>query len=85
MNVVPVDNSVSSSHFPAKYNHLITGNIPPPMDGYFIKIEDDAFKAMKIRLGPKLLPGDSLIIEALVNSFNPTAVIEDSSLANLIR
>ena len=85
IHIVPVDNKVNSDNFLAKYNHLIAGNVPPPMDGYYIKIDDNAFKAMRIRLGPKLLLGDSLIVEALVNSFNPTAVIEDSLIASLIR
>ena len=85
LHIVPVDSQVKSNHFPDKYNHLITGNVPPPMDGYFIKIDDIAFKGMRIRLGPKLLLGDDLVVESLVNNFNPSAIIEGSSLTNLIR
>jgi hypothetical protein len=45
-----------------------------------IPIRDTAFEQMKILLGPKQLLSHQLIVEALVDKYNPKIKIEQSSL-----
>lgn len=85
LNIVPIDKKVQSNDYADKYSRLVQQQLPPPIDGYFIKIDDEAFRNMRIRLGPKLLPGDTIIVDSLVNGLNPTAIVENSVFAGLIR
>ena len=50
-------------------------NIRCPLQSYFIKIEDEAFKKMEITLGPKCSMAEELILEALIEKYNSKAVI----------
>lgn len=84
LNILPTDPNVESNNFPDKVNHLI-GKKPPSIDGYFRKITDESFKKMRIRMSPKLWDGDKEIIEALINKYNSTAQLEESSLKGMIR
>ncbi|RZK63687.1 MAG: DUF2971 domain-containing protein [Pedobacter sp.] len=85
LNIVPIDKNIQSTDFADTYSSLIKAETPPPIDNYLIRIRKKAFHSMKIRLSPKLLPGDRIIVESLIKSFNPTAVIEDSAVYGFIR
>ncbi|MEI6349176.1 MAG: DUF2971 domain-containing protein [Bacteroidota bacterium] len=85
LDIFPIDKNVKSDNFPDKYVHLIENKVPPPIDSYFIKIKDDSFKQMIITTGPKNLPGDYEIIEALISKYNKPAQLEISKLNGLIR
>lgn len=61
------------------------GKYDLPFDHYDLNIDGSAFSEMKILLAPNITEGNKLIVETLVKNFNPSAVIEESSLKGLIR
>lgn len=85
LNIVPIDQGINPEQVGNSYSRFISKNIAPPMDSYFLKLSNEAFTNMKIRLSPRLLAGDKTIIDALVQSFNPSARVEDSVSSGLIR
>lgn len=60
-------------------------NIPSPLENYFLEIKDDAFSNMEITLGPKCTFAEEIIIESLLQKFNPTAKILKNRFLGLIR
>ncbi|MCY1634403.1 DUF2971 domain-containing protein [Marinifilum sp. D737] len=85
LDIYPVDKTIQSEYFPDRYQHLIDNQTPPPIEGYMVKIKDESFRKMKIRFSPKLKNGDKEIVHALVNTYNGSATIQESSLKGLIR
>lgn len=66
------------------YERLINGyNLD--IDQYLLNIDSSKFEQMEITLGPNTSYGDRIIVEALVNKFNPNAKIHDSKLKNKIK
>lgn len=55
------------------------------IDHYLLNIDSSKFEKMEITLGPNTKDGDRIIVEALVNKFNPKAQIYDSKLKNKIK
>ncbi|MDO7206246.1 hypothetical protein Q5M85_21265 [Paraclostridium bifermentans] len=55
------------------------------IDQYLLNIDSSKFEQMEITLGPNTSYGDRIIVEALVNKFNPNAKIHDSKLKNKIK
>lgn len=51
-----------------------------PLRRMFLEIDDDAFSSMEITLGPKVNEGCRIIVESLVNQYNPHCTIRNSSL-----
>lgn len=51
----------------------------------FLKLDNNIFKNMEITLSPKITEGNRIIVENLVENYNPTAVIRDSMLIDDIR
>ena len=47
-------------------------------------IDDGAFSDMEITLSPRISAGSRAIVETLVQKFNPTAKMTDSTLKDLI-
>lgn len=85
LDILPIDPNIKSEHFPDRYNHLIEKNIAPSIDGYFININEESFRTMKILMSPKIQAGDYEIITALAEKFNPNAKVFESKLKGLIR
>jgi hypothetical protein len=85
LEIFPIDNKVQSNYFPHKYEHLLDNQTPPSINSYFVKINERAFKNMKLVIGPKMKLGDIEIIESLINKFNPNAIISESKLTGHIR
>lgn len=85
LNIFPTDPTARSTGKGNNYSHLIYTRTPPSIDGYLVYVKAASFEKMKIILGPKLVNGDREIIEALVSKFNPSAMIEESSLSGLVR
>ncbi len=56
-----------------------------PFKYYYLKLDDEAFKAMEITLSPKLSEGYQIIAQLLKQEYNPTMIIKKSSLSNDIR
>lgn len=85
LNILPLDKNNKSENPLSNFADLIDAKIAPPINGYLVKIHDSAFRKMKIRLGPRMEPGDYEIIKSLVSQYNPTVILEESSLSNEIR
>jgi hypothetical protein len=85
MDIIPYDPSVPKDHFPNAYEKFIDKRIPPSIEFYDVDMNISSFNKMKIIIGPKCLPGDSQIIEALVSKYNPTAEIVQSGLYGRIK
>lgn len=85
LNIFPLDNNPTEEYFPERYMRLVYQKIPPPISDYFIKIKEDSFKQMKVRLSPKAMPGDFEIIDALLRVYNINAKVEISHLTEDIR
>lgn len=85
LNILPINPSKKSDFFPDLFNDLIDDKVPPSISNYLIKINQESFNNMKVRVGPKKEPGDLEIVEALVGTYNPKAKIEISSLEHEIR
>ncbi len=84
LGIVPIKRK-KDSDFAMRYSSLMEKNIPPPMDGYLVKILESSFRQMKIICGPKIINGDKEIIESLINNYNKTAQLIESSLTGFIR
>lgn len=85
MEIYPYDPLVPKDYFPDAYEKYIEKRVPPSIDFYDVDCNIDSYKKMKIILGPKCIPGDRQIVEALVSKFNPTAEISLSRLFGKIR
>ena len=65
-------------------NKLLYGLEKQPFPFYDLQLDDNAFSEMEITLSPKISVGNRLIVNALVDKYNPSASIHDSSLLGLI-
>lgn len=84
--VLPTKDSLRNPIHPLNdFQKIMINKIPPPIENYFIKIKDEAFKSMEITLGPKCTLSEEIIIEALLQKFNPTAKISKNKYSGLIK
>lgn len=76
------DNSMEQLNIMASL--MVNGIVKQPFSYYDLKLDDDAFSHMEITLSPKISPGYRLIVNSLIEKYNPTAQIYDSSLIGLV-
>ncbi|MBE6983026.1 MAG: DUF2971 domain-containing protein [Ruminococcaceae bacterium] len=88
LNILPIDlnQPVESSmkDFQLVANKMRWGIANQPFPHYDMVIADDAFADMEITLSPRISAGNRIIVQALVEKYNPAAVLCDSSLLGLI-
>ncbi len=65
-------------------NKILQGLEKQPFPFYDMTIDDSAYCEMEITLSPKISAGNKIIVESLVEKYNPSAVIKDSILVGLI-
>lgn len=65
-------------------NKILLGQEKQPFPYYDLHLDDDAYSHMEITLSPQISAGNRLIVNALIEKYNPTASIHDSSLLGLI-
>lgn len=63
---------------------LLVGKPSPGISHYDMVIDDDAFTSMEITMSPKLSAGNRIILQLLVEKYNPAATTLESTLAGLI-
>ena len=51
-----------------------------PFEYIDLNVDEKKFEDMIIRLGPKVTEAEKIIVQSLVNEFNPSAKIEESVL-----
>lgn len=83
-NIFPLSDKISGGYID-RYSYSLQMNESLPISFYDIDIDNEIFQNMKLLKGPKNSPGDSEIIESLVKTYNPTAIIDESAFTNLIR
>lgn len=60
-------------------------NIPAPIENYFLPIKQNAFEKMEITLGPKCNISQEIIVESLIEKYNPHAKMVKNKYHGLIR
>lgn len=63
---------------------LILGLAKQAVPYYDMILDDDAFAKMEITLSPKISAGNRIIVDSLINKYNPSAIVKDSTLLGLI-
>lgn len=70
--------------FSIAVHEMMNGRTRQPFSYYDLTIDEDAFSNMEITLSPQLSAGNRIIVESLVEKYNPTARIVNSALQGLI-
>lgn len=65
-------------------NKILQGLEKQPFPFYDMSIDDNAYCEMEITLSPKISAGNKIIVQNLVEKYNPSAVVKDSTLVGLI-
>ena len=65
-------------------NKMKLGLERQPFSHYDMYISDDAFADMEITLSPRISAGSRIIVENLLEKFNPSAALTESHLVGLI-
>ena len=63
----------------------IVGQAALPFSDFYLQIKDDCFSNMKITLSPDISESARIFVELLIREYNPTCIVEDSVLTNLIQ
>lgn len=78
----PVKKSMIDSQIMA--NKLKLGIEKQPFPHYDLVISDEAFEDMEITLSPRISGGSRIIVQTLLEKYNPSATLSESSLVGLI-
>ena len=78
----PVENSLKNFQIIA--NKMRLGLEKQPFPYYDMYLSDEAFSEMEITLSPHISAGSKIIVESLVEKYNPSAIITESQLIGLI-
>lgn len=65
-------------------NNILNGLEKQPFPFYDMILDDSAYGEMEITLSPKISAGNRIIVENLVEKYNPSAVVKNSTLLGLI-
>ncbi|MBA7578893.1 hypothetical protein ES708_20759 [subsurface metagenome] len=85
--IIPLEKEteINKNDIIARSSHLIKARKGLGFKKYYRPIMKDAFKNMEITLGPKSNDSDRIIVESLIEKYNPTANLFDSNLKDDIR
>lgn len=70
--------------FTLMVNRLANGLDVQPLPYYDMKLDDKAFESMEITTSPKISDGNNTILKALIDKYNPNAIVNRSSLVGMI-
>ena len=70
--------------FTSTVNNLMNGIESPPFRFYNLDIAPERFKEMEITLSPQMTDGNRILLEALVEKYNSSAIIWESELLGKI-
>ena len=77
-----VDKSVKE--FQATSTKILFGQAKQAFPFYDLTLDEHAYAQMEITLSPKISAGNRLIVNSLIEKYNPSAVLHESSLLGLI-
>lgn len=84
MMFLPVDFSKGTEEmlnsFTLTANKLACGKANPPFRYFDLDIDSECFTEMEITSSPQMTTGNRVILSALVEKYNPTAIIKESEL-----
>ncbi len=63
---------------------MAQGKEPPPFRYFDLEIDSKYFAEMEIVCSPQMTAGNRVLLETLVEKYNPSAIIRESELLNLI-
>ncbi len=63
---------------------LILGTEKQPFPHYDMKLSEESFSEMQITLSPRISAGNRIIVKSLIEKYNPSAELKESSLIGLI-
>lgn len=78
----PVENSIRNFQITA--NKMRLGLEKQPFPFYDMTISDSAFSDMQITLSPRISAGSRIIVQNLIEKYNPTAELKESNILGLI-
>lgn len=78
----PIENSLQNFQLIA--NKMRLGLEKQPFPYYDMHLSNEAFCEMEITLSPRISAGSKIIVENLVEKYNPSAIINESNLVGLI-
>lgn len=88
LNVLPLNlnQAVEKSmlDFQIIANKMKEGLEKQPFSYYDMRISDEAFADMEITLSPRISAGSRIIVESLIEKYNPVAKLNESRLVGLI-
>ena len=64
---------------------ILHENIQCPIESYYLPILKESFEKMEITLGPKCTVSQELIVESLIEKYNPEAKVFKNRFSGLIR
>lgn len=70
--------------FSLAVQEMVNGKARQPFPYYDLSIDEAAFSNMEITMSPQLSAGNRIIVESLVEKYNPTARLRNSDLQGLI-
>ena len=70
--------------FTSPMRQLINDKYQQPFSYYDMPLSDDSFSSMSITLSPQLSAGNRIIVNSLLEKYNPTAELKDSALLGLL-
>lgn len=70
--------------FTLSVNNMLLGKEPPPFRFYDLDIDPQYFEEMEITCSPQMTAGNRILVELLVDTFNPNAKICESQLLGKI-
>lgn len=88
LNILPFDINQSVEKLMLDFqiiaNKMKLGLEKQPFPYYDMHISDEAFADMEITLSPRISAGSKIIVENLIEKFNPSATLTESNLVGLI-
>lgn len=74
----------SLQNFKLIANKIRYGVEKQPFPYYDMHLSDEAFSKIEITLSPRISAGSKIIVESLIEKYNPSAIISESNLVGLI-
>lgn len=88
MMFLPIDLKTSveemGDHFTLVVNRLYRGELEPPFDHFDLDLAPETMSKMLITPSPKMAAGNQIILDALIEKYNPSATVTESTLLGKI-
>lgn len=62
------------------FEEVLAGNVTLPINYFDLKIDDGCFNKMEVLISPKMSEGNRILLDTLIERYNPTALLKKSDL-----